>query len=408
MKRAMYYIATISIGVLSAATACRKLYEPKTAMLKSGYLVVEGSVNPGSGITDSTIFHLSRTVSLTSTNINNPELGAIVTIHGGNAGAAGYTLSETGNGYYKLAGGLDLDPNGHYYVTINTTDSRKYTTDSLTIKNAPPIDSLTWKWEQNGVNTYVNTHDPNNKTTYYRWSYTETYIIRSVLQSDYILVTTPKDTIVPRTPSQEITICWVTDNSNNITLGSSARLSQDIITHAIVASVPGQSEKIYNRYSILVTQYALSEAEFNYWQQLKKNTEQLGSVFDPQPSEIPGNVRCVSNPSEKVLGFVSAGKPSQARIFVDNAQLSGWVSFSQAEEANCGEVTLLFHKMVAPNQYINEVASEIYTGQAFVLEPVVDPNTHLVIGYTATGSQGCADCTLRGTSIRPIFWTDRQ
>src|ERR1700744_5323775 len=109
MKRAVYYIATISIGVLSAATACRKLYEPKTAVLKSGYLVVEGSVNPGADLTDSTIFHLSRTVSLTSTNVNNPELGATVTIHGGNIGTQGYTLAETGNGFYKLAGHLGLD-----------------------------------------------------------------------------------------------------------------------------------------------------------------------------------------------------------------------------------------------------------------------------------------------------------
>lgn len=407
MKKAIYDIGPLLMCVLVINTGCRKPYAPKTTILKNGYLVVEGRINSGNDPTDSTIFHLSRTVNLSSAKVTNPELGAIVIIHGGNTGSSGYNVPETGNGYYKLAGNLGLDPNGLYNLNIHTSDGRVYATDSLMIKNAPPIDSLTWKWEKDGINIYVDTHDPANKTTYYRWSNVETYIIHSVFQSDYMLITTPKDTVVPRPLSMEINKCWKTDSSANIVLGSSARLSRDVISHELVASVPNQSEKIYDRYSILVKQFALSTAEFNYWQQLKKNTEQLGSIFDPQPSEIPGNIHCVSNPFEKVLGFVSAGKPSQVRIFIDNSQLSGWVSFDQAAYDNCSSAPLLFHKQVAENQYVNEVEEYIYSGQAFVLEPVVNPATHMLDGYTATFSRTCEDCTLRGTNVKPGFWVDR-
>src|SRR6185312_13028262 len=152
MKKAVYYIALSLIVFLAAVTACRKPYAPKLVRQKTGYLVVEGVINSGPNFTDSTIFHLSRTVALSAKNVSNPELGALVTIHGGNIGAEGYTLYEAGNGYYKMIGDLELDPNGHYYVTITTTDARVYKSDSVTIKNAPPIDSVSWKWEKNGIN----------------------------------------------------------------------------------------------------------------------------------------------------------------------------------------------------------------------------------------------------------------
>jgi hypothetical protein len=61
-------------------------------------------------------------------------------------------------------------------------------------------------------------------------------------------------------------------------------------------------------------QYAITEDAFKYYEDLKKNTEGLGSIFDPQPSLTTGNIRCLSNPAERVLGFVSASTVS-AKIF---------------------------------------------------------------------------------------------
>jgi hypothetical protein len=50
-------------------------------------------------------------------------------------------------------------------------------------------------------------------------------------------------------------------------------------------------ERISSRYSTLVRQFAISPNTYNYWQNLK-NTEQLGTLFDAQPSQLVGNAHC--------------------------------------------------------------------------------------------------------------------
>jgi len=54
---------------------------------------------------------------------------------------------------------------------------------------------------------------------------------------------------------------------------------------------------------------------FKFWQNLKKNTEQLGSIFDPSPSTTLGNMHCLSNPKEAALGFISVSTATTKRIF---------------------------------------------------------------------------------------------
>ena len=54
---------------------------------------------------------------------------------------------------------------------------------------------------------------------------------------------------------------------------------------------------------------------------LKKNTESLGTIFDPQPSAIKGNVHSVSDPNEMVIGYINATTAQEQRIFISEAQL---------------------------------------------------------------------------------------
>jgi len=57
-------------------------------------------------------------------------------------------------------------------------------------------------------------------------------------------------------------------------------------------------------YSIEVTQYALTPEAFTYWELLKKNTEQLGSIFDASPSSSLTNIAAI-NSKDLVIGYVS-------------------------------------------------------------------------------------------------------
>jgi hypothetical protein len=398
MNKVWYYITIAVIaGGLSISTGCRKPYLPPVIASSSNYLVVEGVIDPGQ---DSTIIRLSRTVSLSSTIGTKPELNAAVVVE--SDANTTYPLYEKGNGYY-FSPGLNLNASNKYHLRI-TTSGKVYQSDFVAVKNSPPIDSVYYRIESNGLQIYADTHDPSNSTRYYRWDFAETYIVQSLYNSHEIHVKDPGDTVLARPPAEQIFQCWVTDSANNINLNSSAKLSNDVITKNIIDFIPSTSEKLGNRYSILVKQYALTEDAYNYWTQLKKNTEQLGSIFDSQPSEIPGNIHCVTVPSEPVLGFISVGSYSQSRIFIDNFYLPAWLPVKPYYDG-CFLVSVYY--VDATQNYTNTVASNIYNDLYIPIDPITVPHQPIILGFTASKSK-CADCTLRGTNKEPGFWIERR
>jgi hypothetical protein len=47
----------------------------------------------------------------------------------------------------------------------------------------------------------------------------------------------------------------------------------------------------------------------------------LGTIFDAQPTEITGNIRSLSDPAEKVIGFINAAPVQEARIFISKEEV---------------------------------------------------------------------------------------
>jgi hypothetical protein len=394
IAREIKYIITVAI---IAFAGCRKPYLPPIIASGNNYLVVEGVIDPGR---DSTIIRLSRTVALSSTIGTKPELNATVVVE--SDANTTYPLYEKGNGYY-FSPGLNLNTSNKYHLKI-TTSGKVYQSDFVTIKNSPPIDSVYYRTQSNGLQIYADTHDPSNSTRYYRWDFMETYIVQSEYNSMEIHVKDPTDTVLARLPADQIFQCWVTDSSQNINLNSSAKLSNDVISKNSIDFIPSTSEKLGIRYSILVKQYALTEDAYNYWTQLKKNTEQLGTIFDPQPSEIPGNIHCVTVPSEPVLGYISVGSYSQSRIFIDNFYLPAWLPVKPYYDG-CYVLSFLYHDPMQAGT--NTVATNIYTDLYIPITAITPPHMEIILGFTASTPQ-CVDCTLRGTNKEPSFWVERR
>jgi Domain of unknown function (DUF4249) len=379
--------------------SCKKPYLPPVISASSSYLVVEGTVNSG---TDSTIIKLSQTVNLSNAGTTNPLQKATVTVESDQNNS--YALTETNNGKY-VSGGLNLNSAQKYRLRIKTADNKVYLSDFVAVLNSPPIDSINFAIEGNGLNIYSNTHDPKNNTHYYRWDYQETWMIHSNYDSFFV---SDGHTIVGRT--NEIYTCWATDASSTIVLGSSAKLINDVIVNNPITSIASSSEKLGVEYSILVRQYALSADAFKFWTNLKKNTEQLGSIFDGEPSSINGNIHSVTNATEPVIGYLSVGGTSNQRIFIRNQQLPAWVS--DKAYPNCQLDTFLYKYVspTAPLDTINQV------NKAFnFLNGADSPSNPLIpvgaigrpggppIGYSGSARE-CVDCTLRGTNKQPIFW----
>jgi hypothetical protein len=242
---------------------------------------------------------------------------------------------------------------------------------------------------------YVNTHDPTNTTKYYRWDYNETWKFHALYFSDYMSTVSGP---APRSPQQDIYYCFANDTSSNIILGSSARLSQTIIYQNPLTTVPFNSEKIETEYSVQVNQYGLSGEAYDFWTNLKKNTEQLGSIFDAQPSSASGNIHIPANPAEPVIGYISVCSVKTKRIFVFEQQLP--LSWEPLYPYNC---TVDSDYFSAPKTGVDEVQvylTGINTSEIPIEEFYV---SGAPAGYTASDVE-CVDCRIRGTQTQPAFW----
>jgi hypothetical protein len=384
MKRIFYPIILIALLM-----SCRKPYNPPAISSSGSYLVVEGVINA----TGVTTIQLSRTVNISSSTTENPVTGAALTVES-NQGDI-YPLTETASGSYQSAS-LILNTALQYHIRIKTPDNKQYLSSFEPVKITPPVDSVGYIIQAGGLQIYVNSHDPNNNTHYYRWTYSEAWQFHAKYQS---MVISNDTTIVARTPAQMIYSCFGSDSASTILLGSSARLSQDVIYQSPITFVPSTSEKIETKYSILVSEYALTGDAYNFWTNLKKNTEQLGSIFDPQPSNINGNIANVADATEPVIGYISVSTVQSKRIFIANSSLPAW---STTYPYNCEVDSEYFDHPVSMR---NDVQDDLVPLPNSLI-PITDfylPGAREPSGYLATGFE-CVDCTIRGTKIAPPFW----
>jgi hypothetical protein len=364
--------------ILLMAMACKQEYPLPKETQNLNLLVVEGLLNSGTG---PTVIRLSRTFDPTRVGVVIPELRAQVTVEGEN----NTTFPLTGNtrGEY-INNQLNLNSNVKYRLRIKTTGGKEYLSDYVPVQIAPSIDSVHWKRTDEGIQLLVSTHDPQNKTWYYRWEYDETWEIHSNFISNYRW---QDPQVVNRQDPFAIYFCWVSDISRRIFVNSSAKLSQDVISSQQLNLIPLAAERISVRYSILVTQYALTQDAYKFWEIMKKNTEQVGTLFDPQPSQLLSNIHSVNDPTEPVIGFVSAGAVSQKRLFIRRNEVEPWRYRLECEERNIPLDSLRF--FFSNDQWIP-------------LQEWYGPSGRLS-GY-ASGRRICVDCTVRGTNVKPAFW----
>jgi hypothetical protein len=381
MSRILLYISIIFFAV-----ACREQFEAPGSSPDTGYLVVEGLINSGAG---PTTFRLSRTIPLADSSRLSPERFAQVSVEGNNNTST--FLPETGNGIYSV-GQLNLLDNVKYRLRIRTDNGREYITEYASARKSPPIDNITWERLSNGVQLYINTHDPQDTTRYYSWEYEETWEFKANYQTTIHYVLYPNGVAYDvdyntAAQTEALYTCWRSAGSSSILIGNSAKLSRDTI-HLPLLFVPQDSWKMSVLYSVNVKQYSPSPRGYEFLQRMKKNTENLGTLFDAQPSQLESNIRCVQDPLEPVIGHVDVAQVQQKRIFIKRGEVAPW-----NYRMDCIEMSLPNHP------------DSIREWQYFMLPTTVDKTTMTgrIARYFAS-TPDCVDCTIMGTNVKPSFW----
>ncbi|HEY9194761.1 MAG TPA: DUF4249 domain-containing protein [Mucilaginibacter sp.] len=387
--RYIWYCILLCGGII---IACKKPYNPKVVSSPNSYLVVEGMINTNG---DPTVIKLSKTVNLGESVKSAIVTGYTVTIQDAGGNTISQLISPSNDGKYSSGTGVNLDATKKYRLHIASNDGVIYESDYMEVKKNPPIDSVGFTTKGNNLNIYVNTHDATNSTRYYRWDFEEAWKFHARYESGF-LVDPGTKAIRARRNDEESYYCYTGDASSNIVISSSAKLVSDVIYQAPVTTILSTSERISVRYSILVKQYAITKPAYEFWENIRKNTEQLGSIFDAQPSQLQGNIHCVTNPNTPVIGFVGITNVQQKRIFIDNSELP--LEWFSTYPYSCELDSALYYN---PKTMSREVEAYIINGFGVPVSPISQMNN--VIGYTYSSLE-CTDCRIRGQSQPPPFW----
>ncbi|MHA4736601.1 DUF4249 domain-containing protein [Dyadobacter sp. MSC1_007] len=366
------------LALMLLVDSCIQPFSPPEVNSDENYLVVDGFLNVSGN--DTSRIELRRTQNVNEAAGPTIERGAKLTAE--EEGGEVFNFTESRPGVYVLPPRV-YNVSGKYRIRIRTSNAQEYLSEFVAVSQTPPIDSLTYKVDnfQKAVIFYVNTHDPQNKTQFYRWKFDETWEYQAPYYSALELV---NDTVVVR--KENINKCWGRQNSGSILLGSTVRLSSDIIKDLPLNTVPISTNKLYIKYSILVRQYGLSRQAFEYWTDLAKTTQGTGSLFDPLPSQVTGNIKNTADPKDLVFGYFSASTEQTKRLTV----MPKLGIFPR-----CVEQDTIPIKCPPRDDYecAGNTAKMLLTYYGFRSDSVL------------VAPQSCADCRLEGgNTIRPSFW----
>ncbi|QKG57816.1 DUF4249 domain-containing protein [Hymenobacter sp. BRD128] len=386
--------ASLAVASLLGLSGCVEPYVPAVLDAPTKYLVVDGFLN-GAGRTR---IRLSRTQNIGTATAPPAEQGAKLSIV--DETGRSYALAEQRPGFY-VSDSLVLPAGRRYQLRISTTNAASYASDLVPLKVTPAFDKFKWTRQDGQLLFSFSTHDPSGSSRFYRWRLAETWEFNALYPSN---IEFRGGIIVKRiTP---IFTCWHTEQPSTITQVSTASLSQDALSQQQVLAFSERSERVKIRYSLLLTQYAETAEEFAYNEILRKNTEAVGTVNDPLPSQLTGNVHRVDNPQEPVLGFVGAHTLVQQRLFINPQDLPAHKpDFYENPYANCqapdtGEVVKPYFKYG-----VYYPASRIFADPDNVPTDLLysQSTTYPVYGYLG-GARECIDCRTRGSNIKPTFW----
>jgi Domain of unknown function (DUF4249) len=361
-----------------AITSCLEPYNPPEISETVDLLVVDGFIN----ITDNSAkVNLSKATPLSNNDGRVPELNASVRIEDDNGDT--YALIEEANGAYALEN-MELSLSKKYRLIVVRGNGKEYSTDYIELNQTPPIDSISWSptVRRDGINIYANTHDENDDNRYYQWTFVETWEYNSKYFPGY---ETRDGVVIPN--MLNVNQCWITKPSSEIHVASSTQLLENAIRNFPLIFIPKGSQKISRKYSIEVEQRSLTKDAYDFWNELKKTTENLGGLFDPLPSKVIGNLRSKNDSEEPVLGYFSGGSTVKQRIFIKSGDLPEdiWLIPVQGCPVDSIPVAQISNY---PNMYL--IGTYGMPG---------------VEGYTYASDSNCMDCRDNGGDIiRPDFW----
>jgi hypothetical protein len=196
-----------------------------------------------------------------------------------------------------------------YTLFINTSDGKEYQSIPELLTQVAEIDSIYYKYRKipiiktasgetsiNGVDVIVRYTDDESASNYYKWETTGTF---KILTHPELFTPPLSQTPVPKECCE---VCYVDEVNNNISVSSDRLYNGGVFENDIVF-VEDDGFRYSTKYILQVSQLSLSKEAYLFYELLDNQLSISGDIFDPPPATIRGNIICITNPDERVIGY---------------------------------------------------------------------------------------------------------
>ena len=371
--RSLYKIYLLLLPVL--LFSCTSKFIPEIDEYDN-IIVVEGLLTNEE---NSNYVKLSRTIPAGITGLSSPVVGAHVYIK--NEFNDAEVFYEDRPGYYLPSSPGFRGETGQSYTLYILTDNKQYESSPMLMREVPDIDSLytEFTFTDDGsmypplyeYDVYFDSYGSSVNNKYFRWAYTEVWEYH--LPWHY--------------PPDYKRICWVSEESSDIIIKNNSTLEQSVVEKFHLIHLDNRaSSRLFQKYSIQLKQYSISEDEYIFWETMKKMTDEQGGLYDPIPKPLTGNIISMADDTEPVLGYFSVSAVSKKRLFIHNDT----IKYTPGGQYCVTDTAATIEEISGLNKYV------------FILEEVDD------VGFLLSTFEQCADCRLSGTNTPPPFWYDEE
>ena len=322
------------------------------------------------------------------------------------------TLSEVSAGFYKTDSLTFIGVAGREYtLKIQTEDGKEYESEPGILNKARDIDTLYFRRDskimdngeiQDGITIFIDSKEP-TENKYFRWTYEEWWKFNIPYPVMYKYV--DKDHIY-EIPIENVTCYKNRKSDEEIIKLLDPEVNSEFIKTPICFIASDKSERLLIQYCIQVSQYTISEKEYEFWSMMKKINESGGDIFDKQPFPIISNIHCVSDPDENVLGYFQVCGANKKRIYIKGSEIAAMGL--KPYQYNCDLV------MKGPQDYISSehpmTFDKIYNAYVMQNYNFIAPNyaNSNYLDRLVFVDEYCSDCTASGSPEKPDFWVDLE
>lgn len=217
-----------------------------------------------------------------------------------------------------------------YNLEIITQDKKRYISRAELVKAVPKLDSVTYRAvrtpgtdrlnDEYGVEVLGHFQDPKDEDNYYFWR---------TMESSFVLLTEPDlenlsggPAGLPPCPPCCEKVCYHKDNPTPGNIFTVDDTDFDgLYQRRVIAFLEDDGLRFKDTYRLEMQHMSVTQETQRYLQLIDQQLRLTGSVFDPPPANIRGNMISLDDPDELVLGQFFAVDLEHVQVYIQKNKL---------------------------------------------------------------------------------------